>query len=346
MTRNDVKNFLGALGVRQFRDSDNWVNCICPLARWTHERGHRSTQSPSAGVSVNDTGESVFTCFSCSPMPYKLPYLFARIYARTERAPRHAISVYASREIFDGHGLDGVDIDGLVSLELDMWQGKPRKTVKSIPDEVFKLFPLLAPRKTERAEYIKDHLIKDRKISAKVLQAADLRYWTERSKIVVFPFTDMNGTVQVLRCRHIPTKGLFTVSPAVAKMPEVKFPTLKASGAWFGLHLIDWSKPVLIVEGEIDAMRVKTLGFANVIAAGGKHITDSQLANLPCSTAIMGLDADKAGREAMDMLGRRLAKRCGHVLIVDWKGVKRKDPGELADAGELNTVLAFAKPWR
>lgn len=43
--------------------SGAWVKMRCPLSTWTHQTGKDS--NPSAGVSINPTGVSVFNCFTC-----------------------------------------------------------------------------------------------------------------------------------------------------------------------------------------------------------------------------------------------------------------------------------------
>lgn len=42
--------------------SNGWVKMPCPLSTWTHQTGKDS--NPSAGISVNDTGTSVFNCLA------------------------------------------------------------------------------------------------------------------------------------------------------------------------------------------------------------------------------------------------------------------------------------------
>lgn len=42
--------------------SNGWVKMPCPLSTWTHQTGRDS--NPSAGVSINDTGTSVFSCLA------------------------------------------------------------------------------------------------------------------------------------------------------------------------------------------------------------------------------------------------------------------------------------------
>ncbi len=45
------------------KDIGKWVSIRCPLAPWTHAHGHDG--SPSAGVSCDPNGTSMFNCFTC-----------------------------------------------------------------------------------------------------------------------------------------------------------------------------------------------------------------------------------------------------------------------------------------
>ncbi len=42
---------------------NGWLSIKCPLSQWTHDRG--KDRRESAGISINDTGISVFNCFTC-----------------------------------------------------------------------------------------------------------------------------------------------------------------------------------------------------------------------------------------------------------------------------------------
>lgn len=44
-------------------DHPNWVGIPCALAPWTHASGRDS--APSAGISVNNSGTSIYHCYSC-----------------------------------------------------------------------------------------------------------------------------------------------------------------------------------------------------------------------------------------------------------------------------------------
>lgn len=64
MEREQIKEIMRDIFGRSFymKDLGEWVSMKCPLAQWTHEKGHDG--SPSAGVSVNRDGASGFNCLS------------------------------------------------------------------------------------------------------------------------------------------------------------------------------------------------------------------------------------------------------------------------------------------
>lgn len=54
-------------------DTGQWVSIPCPLAPFTHEKGKDT--HPSSGISVNEDGASIFSCFTChrkGPVPWLL----------------------------------------------------------------------------------------------------------------------------------------------------------------------------------------------------------------------------------------------------------------------------------
>lgn len=65
MNREDVKEFIKeVLGPNTpVKDDGDWVSLQCPYAPFTHPKG--KDNRPSAGISVNDSGHSIFNCFTC-----------------------------------------------------------------------------------------------------------------------------------------------------------------------------------------------------------------------------------------------------------------------------------------
>lgn len=96
---------------------------------------------------------------------------------------------------------------------------------------------------------------------------------------------------------------------------------------------LDPNKPVIIVEGEIDALKVLQSGFKNVVALGHGKVSKQPvrfLKTLPVKSVIIFTDNDKRGRELSEKIYNAFKGVCP-VLEVNWRKVKQKDPGELSE---------------
>ena len=136
---------------------------------------------------------------------------------------------------------------------------------------------------------------------------------------------------------------MWTLSSERSGVEGIVMPRLRDVGAWFGMFLIDWSRPVMLVEGEIDAMRLMALGYTNVIASATSSVTDAQIDALAAETLVLGYDADAAGKHAHARIRDRVGQKA-QVLEVDWSLAKKdgspcKDAGDLPDETALREVL-------
>jgi 5S rRNA maturation endonuclease (ribonuclease M5) len=122
---------------------------------------------------------------------------------------------------------------------------------------------------------------------------------------------------------------MWTVSEKIAsedcgrEYKKGRFARRTEVGYWFGLHLMDWDKPVILVEGEDDAMRLWALGKPNSMASGGTAITRRQLSEILSLQIILGTDQDKGGNEALKRL-RRLLEERAVLYHVNWSLAKKK----------------------
>lgn len=337
MNAKNVVAFLRAMGADNIRVGDEWVQCSCPLARVTHAK--HADERPSFGVSINAKGRSVYKCFSCSPDVKPLEYLLSRFWSVFGVYPKSAAQVFmGSKEV-------GRDIK--IPELSELWpSGDPER--RSITDEELALFPLLQGRDTPRTRGIVGYLTKTRQIGLDCVYRYKLRYWRKQSGVVVFPWTDLDGTVQILSLRSIHEKNCFRASSRMlGRSREDKPPSPKTSGAWFGLEHVNPREQITIVEGEMDCMRLATLGYTNVVAAAGKEVSRAQLASLGCSHLVVGLDADEKGFEAAKKLKEK-AKHKFSMSFLDWSVAEYKvngklksckDPNDLPDLESLQKVL-------
>lgn len=332
MTRDSVLTFLAMLGARNIQASDEWVNCSCPLARWLHER--YSDEKPSFGISVNDDGPSSYKCFSCSPSPKSVEHLLYIIKVLDGGEPNGLIRYYYLNETI-GKTKN--------AISLDVWEvpQKPKRTTigkkvlsLSVVDRAYPLVNTVSPGVFDK-DILKYFLWRgiDRGVVGRCGVRSDIF-----NNALVFPLTNHNGDIQVLSIRLFPEKSCWYATAGEFHMKAEDMPRLKNEGPWFGLHQIDWSKPVVLVEGEIDRMRLMQLGLSNVIASSSTSVTWAQLANLRASGYVIAFDNDKAGIRAIHRLIKMFDDQ-SVLQIVNWRLINVKDAGEVRKRKHLRYVM-------
>jgi hypothetical protein len=263
-----------------------------------------------------------------------LSALLHTIFVLTLRYPFEAADLLLAEEIWSGLGQDAPG---------SVWGNPPDESapVDPIPSWVVEAFPLLQHNRSPMACALREWIEVDRGAPEFYQNMFRLRI-DHGNSAVVFPMTDLAGRIFTLRKRVLRTKHIWTVSPKEFGREDVAFPSLRQSGAWFGLHLVDWSRPVMLVEGEFDALRVAALGFLNVIASATSNVTHAQIASLMAGDNFLhGYDADDAGRKAHAFLRKQLPAATHRTI--DWSAVGRKDGGELQSREELEEVIRLAK---
>lgn len=331
MTRDSIHQLLRAIGIREYTDAEHWVNCTCPFARWRHGSGQDTR--PSFGISVNDLGVSVYSCFGCMDKAKAIPSLLPALFLMTGTYP------WAAAKIIMESG--ALTLDEI--LQPGPWErpeGERRE--EPIPREVFVKFPLLRASNSmtaiSAARWIGKPLSeKGRGIPTWVQNYFGLRVDEDRDA-VVFPLTNHRGRIYLMRERRVGTKEIWTVSPDIAGVYGMEFARLKDVGVWFGLHLLDWNKPVMLVEGEFDAMRIFALGFRNVVASTTSSVTEAQIDAIRSDSIILGYDPDKAGEKARERITKHIGGKA-IIRIADWTRVGRKDGGALGSKEELREVM-------
>lgn len=336
MREEGIKRFLEALGIDRIRmyTERGWVNAPCPLSPYTHAGG--SDVRPSFGVHVNEDGHSAWWCFGCSPQGKGLGKLLHNVWIGDGRYPYEAARIFAMEEFW------GMKVEEDDSIPLpDRWLVKPVVNTTPLPPTVLRRYPLLQEKDDYEARRIKAWLQVDRHVPEWVQYMCRLRYHYDNQSII-FPMTDVRGNIFVLRERVRKEKRMWTINPELARMPEgTVFPRLRDVGAWFGMELIDWTRPVMLVEGEIDAMRLIALGFFNVLASCTSSVTEAQMDALAAHTLFLGFDADKGGDFARSRVVDRLRGRC-NLLVIDWSVAKKDDASDCKDAGDLPDKNALA----
>jgi 5S rRNA maturation endonuclease (ribonuclease M5) len=340
MREHAIRMFLEALGVERISITEDrgWVNCPCPLAPYTHAGG--SDTRPSFGIKIDEQGPSVYWCFGCSPKGHRLDWLLHSFFVASGMYPREAAHVFLSEELLH------TELDEDSIQRLDLWVEQPPKQVEPLPPKVLKKYPLLQRKSDYEARSIRTWLEVVRGIPEYIQNLYRLRY-NYHKQTIIFPLTDSRGNIFVLRERMRKEKRMWTVNPELAGFPNMDFPKLKDVGVWFGMMLVDWSSPVIVVEGEIDVMKLSSLGFFNAIGSATSSVSDSQIDALTVTSLILGFDADKAGNFARNRIIDRMRRNIGHVPMydADWSlatkedGSPCKDPGDIPNREQLLLVL-------
>ncbi len=336
MDSRSIQKLLYSIDADEIRVGDKWVNSRCPLAPYLHGSGVDSR--PSFGISIADDNSSVYYCFGCTQEARPLGWLMHNLYVLSGAYPTEAAKIYMENEIFDRE-------DALPTYP-DPWENVSVRASKPIPPEVLQKYPLLQYSHSPEEREVRFWLSVARGVPEWVQNMCQLRYNPENLS-VVFPLVDRHGRVMTMRERIINTKKIWTVSPKLAGF-NGEFTPLTVSGAWFGLHLVDWNLPVVVVEGEIDAMRLMALGYFNVIASATSSVTNAQLAVLRSETTLLGGDADMAGEKMNKSISKRLHGKTV-MFKLDWRLANKtneipcKDSGDLPNEQELQKVLDAAE---
>uniref|UniRef100_A0A6M3LVQ2 Putative DNA topoisomerase-primase n=1 Tax=viral metagenome TaxID=1070528 RepID=A0A6M3LVQ2_9ZZZZ len=341
MREEAVRKFLYAVGADNLKRNGDWINVRCPMAPYTHSGG--ADTHPSFGVSISNEGPSVYWCFGCTEKARLLGWLLHNLYVMTGRYPWEAAKVFVAEENFDD--TKKVEIP-------DGWKDAERRTVEPIPYHVLRKYPLLQTGRGFEARRCRSYLDLERGIPDWVQNLCRIRYSAE-DQALVFPLTDIRGGTYLCRMRSRKKKSIWTLTPERAGVPELEFPRLVDAGVWFGMFLIDWSRPVMVVEAEMDAARLKALGYFNAIASATSNVTDAQIDSLTADTLILGYDADRSGQHAHARIRDRLEGKV-NLFEADWRIAsacraendqpEKWDAGELRNKEELSMVLAGLKP--
>lgn len=135
---------------------------------------------------------------------------------------------------------------------------------------------------------------------------------------IVFPITDQLGHVVGFSGRKLTEESF---GPKYINTPETQL--FKKSHLLYGLDRsrkrIAKEKKALIVEGQIDTLRLIQEGFTFVVAGQGTAFTEGQaklLLDLGVEKVYLGMDGDTAGREAAIKIGDLFQREGVEVYIL------------------------------
>jgi 5S rRNA maturation endonuclease (ribonuclease M5) len=210
----------------------------------------------------------------------------------------------------------------------------PKHELRRIFGKVYDQYPLLQTSDSIYAGRCRYYLSEKRGIAPWVYNFYRVRC-SAKSNLLAFPLTDAAGNVYHLRARKINAKKMWTLTQEHLGIVPNK---IKETGAWFGLHTASWDSAAILVEGEIDAMRLVTLGYFNVFASSTSSVTHEQLGKIKSNVICLGYDNDKSGRRANDK-AREYFRGKKDIFEIDWGVENVKDAGDLKSKASANNVF-------
>lgn len=311
------------------QEINGWMSLRCPLARWTHQKGHDN--AASAGISIHPDDTSIFNCFTCG----------------TKKPFHEAIRDYAE--------FTGEDFDELIE---EMEEGEflgPTKLPGWDERREANLAELMQPLDETTTLDLYDTAVghpylKKRGISRKTAELLDLRFDPEDPvdgcPRILFPVRGADGLLYGFSGRDISGK---------AKLKVRDYAGLQKAHNILGAHLIARDRPdkIIVVEGLFDVANVYEQGF---YAAGVMHSTmtkyQAEILNDFPQAKYLFYDDDKAGDKGAATAGPLLKDNAPtfdiaypEVWIEDPDeedgGHYAKDPGELL-AEEIQEMIDHA----
>ena len=170
-------------------------------------------------------------------------------------------------------------------------------------------------RKVMHAKFMKDEIMEEAGLLARGREAGWREFFQDR---ITFPIYDASGGVIGFSARKYKEQ---TFGGKYINTPET--PLFKKSRVLFGLKYsrrrIAKERQAIIVEGQIDALRLIQEGFNITVAGQGTAFGEGhvkELMNLGLNQAYLALDNDEAGQLAACKIGNLLQKEGVAVSIV------------------------------
>lgn len=171
-----------------------------------------------------------------------------------------------------------------------------------------------ALRKVLHAKFVKDEVMIDAGLIAPTRDGSLRDFFSDR---ITFPIRDATGAIIGFSARKYKEE---TFGGKYINTPET--PLFKKSRVLFGLNYcrrrIAKERKAIIVEGQIDALRLIQAGFNITVAGQGTAFGEGhvkELLTLGINQVFLALDADEAGKQAAYKIGNLFQREGVEVII-------------------------------
>mgnify|MGYP007071574522 CR=1 FL=1 len=330
--RIDAADFLENLNIKNISIGLDEIVFSCPFTEY-HKNGDRN---PSASMNINN---KLICCFGCKYGGNPITFL----------AKLEGISyVLAEKYIVERYG--GKNLEGLSVA--DYFKAK-MKTTKEIIEEVTqistpknKVIPWgFAEQMMEALEGEPLQYVCDRGFTLDTIQRFELGYDVKSDRVVI-PVLDEDDQLLGFKGRsykeHTPPPKYLVIGDRTGS--TWGFGTVNVQHEIFNIAGLSSDEPVVVVEGEFDAMKIWQNGYRNVCALYGSTFTDEQCAKLHnvSNEFILFLDSDKAGNKCKEKIINTLGPSCIIHVVDEHEG----DPCDMTKEECISLIENAKSPFK
>jgi len=308
MNADRIIHFLKLVGIPEPHDAGKWVRGSCPFA-WSRHKGGKD-DNPSFGVHVEDVGVSRFNCWSCNTKG-TLDALLAELLHDKQahgKLPKNIrlADAYAFLEDENSKGFIPADEWAEVldneDTEFFPW---PEWYLEEFPSALTPGPGLFYLRKGRKQP-----------VSDAMIGRWDLRIDPEHGRVCT-PFRTFEGELAGMRGRSLENKHYH----------DYKYNEHSNAGlVWYGEHLVDRSRPVVLCEGAFDAINVSRV-YRNVMANLSTGLTSTKIEALRYfPRVVVFFDNDMAGAKAAFLITEKLG---ADACRVEYPRESWHDPGDM-----------------
>lgn len=279
MNKEQAEGLMVALGTKATSLSHPWVRGPCALAPWLHKKGKDS--HPSFGLNIAQGTAGRFHCFSCESG--SLDKLIQLIEFHALKDPgRFKGNLPKAREIIEQEEIDLPVLPAYSEFGIS-----DVKKFQPLPE--YWLESWLPVAQYQRAM---TYLIDVRGFTLSEAVKYDLRYDSKDDRII-FPYRDVFGRLAGLRGRGVQMPGEYHPT---AHHDYVWDDINNAALTWYNEQILDEPGPVVVVEGQFDALRTAR-AYPRVLAnLTAKPMIEKMKKLAQCEGVVVMLDGDATGR--------------------------------------------------
>lgn len=312
MSPEKIRELLQLLGskVPHAQRRNGWITCDCPLGPWRHETGK---SSPEVFGIRRESGDPRANCFSCG-WSGRLSELVLEHYVNN-KTKKHVDTfnyVTANQIVEEAEATGELELD---SPDIEEMLFGPKKKPAIYPDWWLDSFMRLSEAPKRFLDYAAS-----RQIGPQIAALYDIRVDTKEDRIC-WPIRDFNGKLRGLHGRALEEN----VEPRYRMYPYAKQTNPLI---WLGEHTVDFSRPIVVVEGPVDTTSVARV-YRNVASPLYSNPQVEKLRRMAdASEWITILDRGTGGNIGRDKITKTLSKDVIATHLEPPKGMK--DPGAMS----------------